>query len=299
MIAEILHGIRTIRDEQEKYGQALKFYEQSLSTLKNYYSSAYIDIVCFLHYIMKALTMLDTYYPSYLLRITSSLNYFGNILRKQQKLDEAFDVYKRALTILEESFGSDHTGWTPTLTNIDSIGDIYKDQNNNEESLNYYQKGLEVRKLVYPLYSAKVAYSLNYMALAIVEKIDPDNYILIAAILGNIGNTLSSQKRFEGAFDFQQRSLNLRKTHCPSEYASVALNYNSIGDIRYQEDKYRDQALEFFQKALTIKEEFSPTNYTFIALLLYNIGYALSGQGKYRFESLCGGKYSVYSRQVQ
>jgi tetratricopeptide (TPR) repeat protein len=73
-----------------------------------------------LHFHQQALTMLETYYPSYVGHIASTLNYIGFVFSKQQKNDEALDMYHRALKMQEDYYLSDYVDIVSILRNIDN-----------------------------------------------------------------------------------------------------------------------------------------------------------------------------------
>jgi hypothetical protein len=69
--------------------------------------------------------MLETHYSSYCAHTAINLAYIGNILSKQEKRDQAFDLYHRALKMLEDYYSSDHVEMTSILGNI---GNIFNEQ---------------------------------------------------------------------------------------------------------------------------------------------------------------------------
>jgi tetratricopeptide (TPR) repeat protein len=128
-----------------------------LTIVTNYYLSGHLDIVCLfnnigirnlydkenyeeaLHFHQQALTMLEPYYPSYYANIADTLNYIGNILRKQEKYNEALDVYYRALKIQEDYYSSDHV---QTVSSLINIGHTLFNQTKADEALVFYQRAL-------------------------------------------------------------------------------------------------------------------------------------------------------------
>jgi len=120
-----------------------------------------------LDFYRQALTMIETYYPSYHAHITMTLNYIGNILSEQGKNNEALNFYHRALKLQEDYYSSDHIELTSALINI---GHILSNQGKHDEALFFYQRSLAIKQNNYQANIIDIFISFNSMGNLLLKK---------------------------------------------------------------------------------------------------------------------------------
>ena len=169
------------------------------------------------------------------------------------------------------------------------VNEIAKDLGEDiDESLEVGQKALEVRKKLLAKYhsikrppkeSAEVLASKEEN----LEEIKAKHTFLKNAILqlatsyNNAGLTFSDLKNYEGAREFLEQALDLKKEVLGELHSSVARTYNSLG-IVLRHLKMPDQALAYIKKGVEIREslgERSPG----LARSYNNMGYTLLKHG--------------------
>jgi tetratricopeptide (TPR) repeat protein len=72
----------------------------------------------------------------------------------------------------------------------------------------------------------------------------------------------------------------MREMYIPSDYVSIASNFNTMGTIRHDQANY-DDAISLYQQALAIYEKYCPPHHLDIVICLSNIGVGLTNCGKY------------------
>jgi tetratricopeptide (TPR) repeat protein len=112
----------------------------------------------------------------------------------------------------------------------------------------------------------------------ITEKFDSSNYAFIATIIGNIELTLCNQGKYDEAFHFHQRELNILETYHPFNYEQIASTLRNMGNIRIDQRRY-DEAINLYLQALPLYEKSYPSHID-LANTLMNIGYIKYKQRK-------------------
>jgi tetratricopeptide (TPR) repeat protein len=69
-----------------------------------------------------------------------ALHNFGTLYRNQSRLDEAEEMYERALQGREKALGPDHTS---TLQTVNNLGLLYADQGRLDEAGEMYKRALQ------------------------------------------------------------------------------------------------------------------------------------------------------------
>jgi tetratricopeptide (TPR) repeat protein len=78
-------------------------------------------------------------WPVDMIDIWNALNGIGNLYSNQGKLQEAQEMYQRALAGKEKALGPDHTS---TLNTVNNLGLLYSDQGKRKEAEEMYQRAL-------------------------------------------------------------------------------------------------------------------------------------------------------------
>ena len=160
----------------------------------------------------------------------------GNALRKQEKLEEAIEAYKKAIEI---------TPANPEAYN--NMGVTLNDQRKLEEAMDAYKKALAIR----PDYSA----AYNNMGITLKEQGRLDDAIGAlqealaikhdyAEAYNNMGNALREQGKLEGAIDAYRKALGItpENAECVENFQSLAVQLlPSIANHGYDFDTSRAQ----------------------------------------------------------
>ncbi|CAF4063561.1 unnamed protein product [Rotaria sordida] len=310
-----LNNIADILCGQDKNDEALHTHRRALTMHKQFFQFDHIDISKYLGTL--ALAMEEKYYPSFQAKIAQTFMYIGEVLRCQEKYEEALDHYKQALMMQKNYYPLGHVNIAFTLQNtgiilsqqgkydealefyhqasiilekhgpynrsdiafnLIRIGHILNNQEKFDEALNVLRRALEIRETHCSSNHLQIAHNLN--DIEIRETFDPSDYEGIVVMLSKISHVLKQEKRYDDALSFLYRALNIRETHLPSTYAQIARNINSIGLIHYEQENY-NEAREYYERALEITETFNASAYDDIAVLLSNISLTYKRQEDY------------------
>lgn len=211
----------------------------------------------------------------------ASLHLLGSISFLNGDFDLALSNYKRVLSILDSleknSDPEKKENTFPAIANqrlktIGNIGNIYKDQGNYVEALEYYSKALKLsekagnRSSVADNYSrmgsvytnqGNYPQALKYAFNA--SKIYEENgeKEKTAQTLNNIGNIFAMQKEFDKAIGNYFKALKIDEQ--TGNKNAIAKDLGNIGNI-YQEKNDFKNALEYYFKALKLDEELGNKN---------------------------------------
>ncbi|PCH96254.1 MAG: hypothetical protein COB85_03695 [Bacteroidetes bacterium] len=120
---------------------------------------------------------------------------------------------------------------------LNNIGYIHDDKGNIKEALSYYEKSLEIKKILS---------QSNDQLIAIAAKKG------IAESLNNIGYIHNYRGAIASALDYYSQSLKIRETL--NDRYGIANSLNNIGMVYKAQDDL-DEALNYYLKSLKIKEE--------------------------------------------
>ncbi|UJR17257.1 hypothetical protein I4U23_004152 [Adineta vaga] len=117
---------------------------------------------------------------------------------------------------------------------------------------------------------ARVYYDQAYQRLMQTE---PNRIKDSAIVLSTIGELLYRDGKYEEAYDYHQRALEIRKTYYSENHISIATSLENIGLI-HEERRMTDKAILLFQQAIAMREEYF-CNYRHVSIgsLLWKIGF--------------------------
>ncbi|KAK5214762.1 hypothetical protein LTR47_011818, partial [Exophiala xenobiotica] len=113
--------------------------------------------------------------------ILNALLGLGNLYRDQGKLQQAEEMYQRALQGFEKALGNEHTS---TLTTVNNLGALYQIQGKMEQAEEMYQRALQG-----------------------FEKALGKEHTSILTTVNNLGNLYAGQGKLEEAEKMYQRAL--------------------------------------------------------------------------------------------
>ncbi|KAK5637702.1 hypothetical protein RRF57_013417 [Xylaria bambusicola] len=108
-------------------------------------------------------------------------NSFGNLYSNQGKLNEAEEMYQRALQGFEKAFGPNHTS---TLNTVNNLGTLYTIQGKLKEAKEMYQRALQGQEKAF----------------------GPDHTLTLGTV-NNLGNLYTDQGKLKEAEEMYQRAL--------------------------------------------------------------------------------------------
>jgi len=224
------------------------------------------------------------------------LNQVGAYNKVRAQFDDALSILKRALAVLEKTYGSDHPNIATCLSNVggvlsvkgdydgalmnnrralaidekyygpddpnvardlNNIGLVLKDKGEHNEALKYYRRALEIFGKAYNPDHPKVAISLN-----------------------NIGQALHEKRDYDGALINFHHALAINEKTLGSDHPGIAININNIGAVLHDLGDY-DGALNKYNHALEIDEKTYGPDHPDVAIDLNNIGMVLDAKGDY------------------
>lgn len=130
-----------------------------------------------------------------------ALNNYAEVLRYENKLDEAEVFYKKAIEVHKQT-GNDIRTSIP----LANIGDIYLAKNQPAAAVPYYEQ-----------------------ALAFQKKGFPENSPYIATTVSSLGTALSQQGKYDLAEPLLKQSVAIHKANFGNNHLSVALALNNLG----------------------------------------------------------------------
>jgi len=179
----------------------------------------------------------------------------GNVLKGQNKLEEAIEAYNKALVIKPDYADA-----------YNNMGNAHQKQGNLEEAIKAYKKALSIKPDFAEAYNnmgivlqdqGKLEEAIKAYKKAIVIK--PD----YAEAYYNMGIVLQDQKKQEEAIKAYSKALAIKP-----DYAKA---YNNTG-ISLKDQGNLEEAIKAYKKALSIKPDYAEA--------YNNMGNALYDQGK-------------------
>ncbi|QKX60478.1 uncharacterized protein TRUGW13939_07623 [Talaromyces rugulosus] len=173
----------------------------------------------------------------------------GNLYVNQGKLNEAEDMYQRALAGHENALGSDH------LRTLNNLGVLYFDQGKLEKAEEIYQSVLVGHKKI----------------------LDPDHAFALDAI-NNLGNVYFSQAKLKEAEEMYQQVLVGHRKIQGLNHISLLRTLNNLGIVYFDQGKL-EKAEEMYQRALKGYEKSLDPDHKFTLDVINNLGNLYFNQG--------------------
>ena len=151
----------------------------------------------------------------------------GDLYSDQGKLQEAEEMYERALAGKEKALGLDHMS---TLDTVNNLGNLYKDQGKLKEAEEMYQRAL-------------TGYE---------KALGPDHASTLNTV-NNFGNLYSDQGKLNEAEEMYQRALAAREKALGSYHETHPPTLNTINNLGllYSDQGKLKEAEEMYQRSRT------------------------------------------------
>ena len=220
--------------------------------------------------------------------IATVLNNLGLVHHETGDYQFAKDCHMRALEILQKL-----NPQSPTPEIADSynkLGNVFFNSGKIEEAKDYFQKSLDMRKLLYGHQHPNVAASLSNLGsvhsemgdLATARDFFQRSHVLreenygemhphVADSLSNLGILYSKICSHVEAIQYHERALEMRKKLFFEDHGLIADSYNNLA-LAYKFAGQLEKAKECFQSALHIREKVSGKDHPVVAALLSNLG---------------------------
>jgi tetratricopeptide (TPR) repeat protein len=176
------------------------------------------------------------------------MNRLGLLLKTKTLYAEAEPLYRRALTIAENSFGPEHPEVAAHLSNL---GQLLQATNRLAE-----------------------AELLMRRALALAENSFGPEHPNVAAYLNNLGGLLRETNRLTEAELLMRRALAVNENSFGSDHPVVAINLDNLG-ILLQSTNRPAEAEPLMRRALAIDEESFRPDHPNVAIRFANLGHLL------------------------
>jgi tetratricopeptide (TPR) repeat protein len=202
----------------------------------------------------------------------------GDLLRDQEKLNDAEQMYQRAMSAGEKALGPNHTS---TLVTVHNLGMLYWKQGKPEEAEQMYQRALHVYE----------------------KELGPDHISTIQTVIC-LGVLYSEQGKLNEAEEMFQHAL----TSHEQTYGKAALTVEFLGTVNnfgilYRKQGRLDEAVEMVRRALAGYEKMNGKEALTVPLLksVYSLGLLYCDQGRLdeaeqNLERALAGYQEIYGR---
>jgi tetratricopeptide (TPR) repeat protein len=179
-----------------------------------------------------------------------NLCFFGDVLRRMGKYDQAEKAYRRLLNELPANDSS--------LVHLyRSLGILYRTKGEYDSSLQWFHKALNIQTQRYS-----------------------SNYTEIGDLYKWIGFVYSDQNNHDKALEYYSKAVEFFNQSTDQNQLDIAHIYNNMGVIYKQQEKYLE-ALDSYQSSLIIKQDCLPAQHSSIAMSHNNIGNVYLALGQY------------------
>jgi Tfp pilus assembly protein PilF len=185
--------------------------------------------------------------------ILDTFNNLGNLYNDQGKLDEAEEMYQRALQGREKALGRDHTS---TLETVNNLGILYADQGKLDKAEEMYQQALQ----------------------GFEEALGRDHTSTLNTF-NNLGILYRRQGKLDKAEEMYERALQGYEKALGRDHTSTLNTFNNLGML-YNDQGKLDEAEEMYQRALQGREKALGRDHTSTLETVNNLGILYRRQGK-------------------
>jgi tetratricopeptide (TPR) repeat protein len=151
-----------------------------------------------------------------------SLHMLGSLCADQDKLDEAEQIYQRALQGKEKAWGPEHTS---TLDTVKNLAILYKTQGKLNEAEQMYQRALQGKEKAWGPEHTSTLYTVN-----------------------NLANLYKTQGKLDEAEQMYQRALQGKEKAWGPKHTSTLNTVNNLA-ILYKTQGKLDKAEQMYQRA--------------------------------------------------
>jgi Tfp pilus assembly protein PilF len=224
----------------------------------------------------------------------TSLNNLAVLLKDQDDLAGARQLYERALAIREKALGPEHPH---TATSLNNLAVLLNDQGDLVAARQLYERALAITEKAVGPEHPHTATSLNNLAfllraqgdlvaarqlyeraLAITEKAGRAEHPDTATSLDNLALLLQAQGGLAAARPLFERALAIREKALGPEHPNTATSLNNLAVLLKHQDDLAG-ARQLFERALAIREKALGPEHPDTATSLTNLAVLLNDQG--------------------
>jgi tetratricopeptide (TPR) repeat protein len=224
-----------------------------------------------------------------------AVHMFGSLYRHQGKLDEAEEMYMRALKGYEKALGVEHTS---TLNTVNNLGLLYVDQGKLEKAEEMYMRALKGTEKALGVEHTSTLNTVNNLGLLYVdqgklkeaeemymralkekEKTLGVEHISTLNTVNNLGVLYADQGKLEEAEEMYMRALKGKEKALGVEHTSTLNTVNNLGILYRHQDKLKE-AEEMYMRALKGTEKALGVEHTLTLDTVNNLGLLYVDQGK-------------------
>ncbi|KAI0810082.1 hypothetical protein GGR55DRAFT_689254 [Xylaria sp. FL0064] len=225
----------------------------------------------------------------------SAFHSLGLLYADQGKMQEAENMYLRALQGYERAWGPDHTS---TLDTVNNLGNLYKFQGKMQDAENMYLRALQGYERAWgPDHTSTLdtvnnlgnlykfqgkmqdAEDMYLRALGGYEKAWGPNHTSRLDTVNNLGNLYRSQGKMQDAEDMYLRALGGYEKAWGPNHTSRLDTVNNLGNLYRSQGKMQD-AEDMYLRALGGYEKAWGPNHTSRLDTVNNLGNLYRSQGK-------------------
>ena len=225
----------------------------------------------------------------------SLMNVLGLLLKTQALHTEAEPLYRRALTLAENTFGPDHPEVATLLSNL---GLLLQAANRLAEAEPLMRRALAIAENNFGPEHPAVAGCLNNLAgllretgplaeaeplmrrtVKITEKSLGPDHPNLAVHLDNLGTLLQSTNRLAEAEPLMRRALAIAEDSLGPDHPEVATHLSNVGRLLHATDRPAE-AEPPMRRALAIDEKSFGPDHPKVANRLHNLGRLLYATGR-------------------
>src|SRR5262245_23572639 len=267
-VAQVLNNLAAIHEERCEYGVAEQSYERSVRIMEQTVDDGDTEIIK--------------------LRLQSWQN-LGRIHQAQGRYDRAEAIFKQALALSEQAFGSRSA---EAAESLNQLGMLYKYAGRFTEAGKLYQRALAIMEKAYGPNHMAVANIYHHLgglehasrnfargepyarrAMKIRERALGPDRPETAADMAALAALLDGQKKYREAEALYKRALAIFERVYGEEHYEIAVNLNNLAAI-YQASQSkgkREKAKQLYQRALAIKEKIFGPDHPDVAMTLNNL----------------------------
>lgn len=287
-IATCFHLIGNAYEGDEKLYQALEYYKKAHKILSKHVVDTDTEAADLFYDLGKVILLRD-----------ASLKWsYPTEQPSEEEIDLAFTSLELCRDIYRRNFGEDALEFGNAL---DSLGVIHLKYQEYDKAVSSFKAALKIFHGAPMDQSAKIAKSLNNMAVALMEEGTPESYDLIfdyldlsketyeekgecnsenyAELVFNIGEACIKNDEDEDAIKCFEKSVAIYESVFNSDHLSVSVALEKLGHCLIR-DRQHSTALTLLQRALDIRTNHGRQEDLHCAEIHFNLGIAYCESGK-------------------
>eukprot|EP00026_Physarum_polycephalum_P000354 Phypoly_transcript_00354.p1 GENE.Phypoly_transcript_00354~~Phypoly_transcript_00354.p1 ORF type:complete len:1644 (+),score=368.57 Phypoly_transcript_00354:104-5035(+) len=301
--AESLTLLAMIYKKQAEYEKAESMYSRALQIMENHWrslntgsdlrsSSASSDSTS--SWSSAEGKISDISFESF--KVAVLLKNFADVRRKLGHFEESYDLYVKALSIVEATRGGEHEEVADILRNI---GLVLKKRAKYDQAKEYYKRAMGIIAKIYgqshvlygqymydlgdlmrkqdQFHEAQILYN-NSMKI-LTEVLGP-NHPEIAEILNSIGLALKKEGKYEEAAEAYRKALEIVEKCFGKDHPKVGMYLNNLADCYRKLSRY-DVCMPLYARALDITVATYGNDHPEVAEVLNNMGLVAKKRGLY------------------